>query len=192
MTDKKNSGSHLLSMFAGLCALNTLLMGVIPSIKFDNLDVPVGFYDIIQYLPVLQAVFAVLSMSCVILTAIFSFISFIPRAVSFVTASAAFVTALATVITLDAGVIYAKSGFANNEYLSAEKRFNNGLEYNFIIVLFLLLGLVCVLLAAAAWNKDRTKNVQSPISMKAEKKKAVLRQPPAAEKNTRFRPPEDF
>ncbi|MHB1151109.1 MAG: hypothetical protein ACYCWE_02270 [Eubacteriales bacterium] len=178
----------LSSMLTGLCALNTLLFGVIPSIKFDSLDVAVGFYDIIQYIPVLQAVFAVLCMSSVIMTVIFSFISVIPRRVSFVTASSAFVTSLAAVVTLDAGVIYISKGFGGYELLSAGRGFNYGLEYNFIIILFLLFNLICAFLAAASWIRyDKGSNKQN----NAVKQQAVLKQR-HSEKNINFKPPEDL
>lgn len=191
--DKKQQFG-LLSTLTGLCALNALLFGVIPSIKFDSLDVSVGFYDIIQYIPVLQALFAVLCMSCVILTVIFSFISVIPRRVSFVTASAAFVTSLAAVVTLDAGVIYISRGIGDYELLSAGKGINYGLEYNFIIVLFLLLNLICTLLAAASWIRyDKVSNKQNDMSSPEtrEKMHAVLKKT-HSEKNKNFKPPEDL
>lgn len=178
----------LLSILTGLCALNTLLFGVIPSIKFDSLDVAVGFYDIIQYIPVLQAVFAVLCMSCVIMTVIFSFISVIPRRISFITASSAFVTSLAAVVTLDAGVIYISKGFGAYELLSAGKGLNYGLEYNFIIILFLLLNLICAFLATASWIRY---DIGGSKQNDAEKQYAVLKQPKST-KNINFKPPEDL
>jgi len=190
----------LLSILTGLCALNALLFGVIPSIKFDSLDVAVGFYDIIQYIPVLQSLFAVICMSCVILTVIFSFISVIPRRVSFVTASSAFVTSLAAVVTLDAGVIYINRGIGDYELLSVGKGINYGLEYNFIIVLFLLLNLICALLAAASWiryDKSSNKQNDTPSPETSEKQHAVLKQNAVikqqhSEKNKNFKPPEDL
>lgn len=190
MDSKKQPG--ILSVLAGLCALNTLLFGVIPSVRFDSLDVAVGFFDIIQYLPVLQAVFAVACMSCVVMTAIFSFIRFIPRRVGFVTASSAFITSLTAVITLDAGVIYRSRGFGSYELLSGEKGINYGLEYNFIIVLFLLSGLVCAVLAGAAWlGYGRIQAGEDPPETRG-KKSAVLRRPHRSEKNEKFTPPGDL
>ncbi|MDD4773361.1 MAG: hypothetical protein PHZ09_07120 [Eubacteriales bacterium] len=180
---QKTKQTGMLPTLTGLCALNTLLAGVIPSIKFDSLDVSIGFFDLIQYLPVLQAIYAVACMSCVIMTAVFSYISFIPRQVPFVCASAAFVTALAAVITLDAGIIYLKKGFGSVP--PAGGGLNYGLEYNFIIVLFLLLNAACVLLSGLCWLR---------CAAPEDKKTAVLRRPRTTghTKTGDFRPPDDL
>ena len=183
---QKTKHTGMLSTLTGLCALNTLLAGVIPSIKFDSLDVPIGFFDLIQYLPMLQAIYAVVCMSCFIMTAVFSYISLIPRQVAFVCASAAFITALVAVITLDAAIIYLKKGFGSIP--PAGGGLNYGLEYNFIIVLFLLCSAACVLLSGLSWLRSTTPDAA----------KVVVLQPPLNSrkkghtKAADFRPPDDL
>lgn len=170
------------SLLLGLSALTTLLTGVIPSVSLTHYDMTVGFYDFIQFLPEYQSALAVISMSSVILTAVFAYIRAVPRSLCVILSAAGFLSSLITVLTLNIGVVYSKRAVtaAVTASESTANAFNGGLEYNFIIAVFLIDGLCALLLSILAALNERRASERRPAVLQGE----------AVKREQGFRPPD--
>ena len=127
----------ILAMFSALAGLNALLVGVIPSIRFDGYGEPIGFFDVIQFLPSIPSVFAILAMSAIITAVIFSFIKAIPRVICLIINGVAFLSSFIAVLTVDIEILYRNSGIPAGN-LPADRGINYGVTFTFVIFVFLL------------------------------------------------------
>lgn len=178
--NKDANGSRRLDSFSlllGLCSLCAMIAGVIPSISFSYYDEAVGYYDLIQFLPESGAVMAVVVMSCVIVTVVFAYLSVIPRIVCVVTSSAAAGIATVSVVTLDIGIVYSKRGITSALYGEAVggSGLNYGVEYNFVIAVFVVLLFASLALSCAAFAAERSRYDDTPNT----RRRAELRKVPS-------------
>ena len=137
-------------MFSALAGINALLIGVIPAIRFDGYGEPMGFFDMIQFVPSASSIFAIISMSAIIIAAIFSFIKSIPKTVSLAINGIAFFSSLIAVLGLDIGVLYKSSGIAGGGNLPVGRGLNYGVQFTFVIFVFLFFCFAAAVLSFAS------------------------------------------
>lgn len=141
--------ASIFSMFTALAAINTLLLGVIPAVRFDGYGEAVGFFDLIQFLPSFQSFMAIISVSGIIITVIFAFIPSVPKIITALFSIISFISSAVALLTVNISIVYSKSGIPA-EGISSVKKMGYGVDYSYITAVFLIFNFITVVLAVTA------------------------------------------